>query len=565
MPSVNRVQSFFAARSAQTRAFVTALLLFVVTVAIYQQVRHFGFIEDYDDGAYIVRNFHLQHGLNLKLAKWAFTSYYAGNWDPLTWLSHALDCRIYFLNAGRHHLTNVLIHALSAVVLFWVLWRATGYLGRSFTVAAFFALHPMNVESVAWISERKNVLSMLFGLLALGAYGWHARKPRLGRYVVVFLLYACSLMSKAQIITFPFALLLWDYWPLRRMFPEGREKYAGTRNTPAIVPQNLHWLVMEKLPLLALSAVAAHLTVRANLEGGAMTGVRNFYPLGIRLQNAVVAYVRYIGKFFWPAHLAVIYPYPKVSLGLLRVVSALVLLIAVTWFTFAMRHRARYLLFGWLWFLGTLVPMIGIVHAGGIPMADRFSYFPFIGLFIMICWGVADLYAGPVQAPRRGAAAGRRRSPLWPAVAVGIICAALATVTYRQSNHWKDSLSLWSHVVAVTKDNDDAEDKLGSVLELKGREQEAAAHFRAASAINPADPLINEHVGFIEQRQGELREAISHYQKALDLTQGDTVNTAALRVDALKNMGIAYRELGDLVRAQQCFAAQGELEREYRK
>ena len=175
MPPVKRVQSFVAAHSEQTRAFVAALLLFVVTVAIYHQVRHFGFIEDYDDGAYVIRNFHLQQGLNLRLAKWAFTSYYAGNWDPLTWLSHALDCRIYFLNAGRHHLTNVLIHALSAVVLFGVLWRATGYLGRSFTVAAFFALHPMNVESVAWISERKNVLSMLFGLLALGAYGWYAR------------------------------------------------------------------------------------------------------------------------------------------------------------------------------------------------------------------------------------------------------------------------------------------------------------------------------------------------------------------------------------------------------
>ena len=571
MPSGNRVQSFVAARSAPARALLAALLLLVVTVALYQQVRHFSFIENYDDGAYVTLNFHLQHGLNLKLVKWAFTSYYAGNWDPLTWLSHAIDCRIYFLNPGRHHLTSVLIHALSAVVLFLVLWRATGFMGRSLTVAAWFALHPMNVESVAWISERKNVLSMLFSLLALGAYGWYARRPRIGRYALVFLLYACSLMSKAQVITFPFVLLLWDYWPLRRMFPGAREEYAGTRDVPAIVPQNLHWLVIEKLPLLALSAIAAVLTVGANAAGGAMSGARNFYPLGLRLQNAIVAYVRYLGKLFWPAHLAVIYPYPKVSLGLPRVSLALLLLIAVTGFTWVMRRRARYLLFGWLWFLGVLVPMIGIIHAGAIPMADRFSYFPFIGLFIMISWGVADLYAGPLTkaAPAGDFGENRarwgRRSPVWPAMAVVAVCVALTMVSYRQIGYWKNSLTLWSHVVMVTQGNDDAEDKLGSVLQNQGRDKAAAAHFRTAEAINPSDPLINVHMGFVAQHEGDLRQAIVYYQKALELSQGDIVDTAALRADALHNMGTAYRDLGDLTRAAECFTAAGELDRQYKK
>jgi len=550
-------------QSPALRAVVVSLFLFVLTVALYLQVRHFDFIDNYDDNAYVVRNAHLQQGLNRKLVKWAFTSFYAGNWDPLTWLSHALDCRIFFLNPGRHHLTSVFMHALSAVVLFWVLWRATGFMARSSMVAALFAVHPMNVESVAWISERKNVLSMLFCLLALGAYTWYARRPRLHRYLAVFLLYACSLMSKAQVITFPFVLLLWDYWPLRRMLPDANEEYGETRNVPATVPQNLHWLVMEKLPLLALSAIVAVLTVKANAAGGAMSGVRNFYPLGIRLQNAVVAYVRYIGKLFWPAHLAVIYPYPKASLGVLRVSLALVFLLAVTWFALAMRHRARYLLFGWLWFLGVLVPMIGIIHAGGIPMADRFSYFPFIGLFVMISWGVADLYLGPASA-REGVRPGRR-SPVWLAVPAVVVLAALAAVTYRQTGYWKDSLSLWSHVVAVTKDNDDAEDKLGSVLVERGREAAAAEHFRAAAALNPSDPLINVHVGYVEQREGKFRQAIAHYEKALALTEDDVVDTAALRADALHDMGMSYRELGDLTRAEQCFTAAAELDREYKK
>jgi tetratricopeptide (TPR) repeat protein len=562
-----------------------------MTAALYHQVRHFEFIGDYDDGAYVTKNVYLQHGLNLKLVKWAFTSYYAGNWDPLTWLSHAVDCRIYFLDAGRHHQTNVLIHALSAVVLFLLLWRATGFMGRSLAVAALFAVHPMNVESVAWIAERKNVLSMLFFLLALGAYGWYASAPpsakaalaggpRPRRYLLVVLLYACSLMSKAQIITFPFVLLLWDYWPLERLairnsllafrrnslpHTSGEERRAKREERIANSEMGLPWLILEKIPLLAISAVVAVLTVKANAAGGTMSGARNSYPFMLRLENAIVSYPRYIGKLFWPAHLAIIYPYPKVSFGLLRVVAALLFLIVVTGLCFLARHRVRYLLVGWLWFLGTLVPMIGIVQVGSHPMADRFTYVPFIGLFIMICWGVADLYSGSLFPARSADRTGPQRSPVWLTVLAGVAVAALAAVSYRQIGTWRDSLTLWSHAVAVTKDNDDAEDKLGSVLEMKGREREAASHFRAAAAINPSDPLINAHVGFIEQRQGELREAIAHYQKALELTQADVLNTAALRDDALRNMGVAYRELGELNRAQECFSAAAELERQYKK
>ncbi len=597
MRSPNAVHAKPAAASAEARAFILSLFLFFLTVALYQPVRHFDFIDDYDDGAYVTQNFHIKYDLDWETVKWAFTSYYAGNWDPLTWLSHALDCRLYYLDSGRHHQTNVTIHALSAVVLFWLLWRATGFMGRSLTVAALFALHPMNVESVAWIAERKNVLSMLFFLLALGAYGWYARRlpPQsaqtpcafaaadLARYSVVFLLYACALMSKAQIITFPFVLLLWDYWPLERIAPRS-SPFALRQNDPGELSgerqaaksgrrhsgeqrtanSEKRWLVLEKVPLLAISAVAAVLTVKASVAGGTMSGARNTYPFFLRLQNAIVSYPRYIGKLFWPAHLAVIYPYPKVSLGMLRVSLALVFLIVVTLLVYLARHRARYLLVGWLWFLGTLVPMIGIVQVGSHPMADRFTYVPFIGLFIMICWGVADLYFGP-RLEIGDAVASRQRSPVWLAVLAGVVLAALATVSYRQLASWKDSLSLWTHAVEVTQDNDDAEDKLGSALQVRGSEYAAAAHFRAAEAINPSDPLISVHMGFVEQRQGNLPKAIQYYQKALELTQGDIVNTAALRADAFKNMGIAYRDLGDDARAQECFSAAAELERQYRK
>jgi protein O-mannosyl-transferase len=573
----------FSARTGYMRAFAAALLLFVVTVAVYHQVRHFDFIDDYDDGAYVVRNLHLQHGLNLKLVKWAFTSYYAGNWDPLTWLSHALDCRIFLLDAGRHHQTNVILHALSAVVLFWLLWRATGFMGRSLAVASFFALHPMNVESVAWIAERKNVLSMLFFLLALGAYDWYASAPAnpkppfaggtaLRRYLLVFFLYACSLMSKAQVITFPFVLLLWDYWPLERVafrhslfaFRRSISSSVSGEERSTKSEKRLRWLVLEKLPLLAISAVAAVLTVKASVAGGTMNGVRNSYPFLLRLENAIVSYPRYLGKLFWPAHLAIIYPYPKVSFGAITVSAALIFLIVVTGLCFFARHRARYLLVGWLWFLGTLVPMIGIVQVGSHPMADRFTYVPFIGLFIMICWGVADLLAAPSSTEADQIARGCR-SPVWLTVLTAILLAALAVVSYRQIATWKDSLSLWSHAVAVTRNNDDAEDKLGSALQSKGRQPEAAVHFRAAAEINPDDPLINEHLGFVEQREGDLRQAIAHYERALELTQGDIPDTAAMRADALNNMGVAYRQLGDLVRAEQCFSAAKELDREFKK
>ncbi|MGA2903420.1 MAG: tetratricopeptide repeat protein [Candidatus Korobacteraceae bacterium] len=535
------------------QAFVFALLLLVATLTLYRQVRDFQFIEDYDDGPYVTQNINIKYFLDWETVKWAFTTYYAGNWDPLTWLSHSLDCRLYHLDSGRHHETNALLHALNAVLLFWVLWRATGLIGRSWFVAALFAVHPINVESVAWVAERKNLLSMLFFLLALGAYRWYAGKPRVDRYLVVALLYACSLMSKAQAITFPFILLLWDYWPLRRMFTGEREIFPGTANTETIPPRTLRWLILEKVPLLVISAAGAVLTIKASAVAGAMSGTRNIYPLSVRLQNAIVSYPRYIRKAIWPTHLAIFYPYPKISFGVGQVAAALLFLALVTTAVVLARHRARYFIVGWLWFLGALVPMIGLVQVGSHPMADRFAYLPFIGLFIMACWSVAD------WAERRHISVG------WLAVAGAVVLLVLSVVTYRQIGYWKDSLTLWSHAVQAIKGNDEAEDKLGSALVASGQEERAAAHFRAAVDINPSDPAINIHMGYVEQRQGNLRKAIDYYNKVLILTQSDIPAYASLRHDALQNTAVAYRDLGDLTRAGEYFEAAATLERQYRK
>jgi protein O-mannosyl-transferase len=346
-------------------------LLVAATLALYRPVNHYPFANA-DDDSYIGDNVHVKYGFEPDTVAWAFTTFRDANWHPLTWLSHALDCHLYSLDAGKHHRTNVLLHAVNVVLLFWVLLQATGYAGRSAMVAALFALHPINVESVVWISEGKNLLSMLFFLLALGAYRWYVSEPRIGRYSVMALLYAMGLMCKPQVITFPFVLLLWDYWPLQRM--SAATVGSSGPVTAATVPgRSFSWLVVEKLPLFVLSAASAIITVKAQATGGAMSGPLNSYPFLLRLENAIVSYVRYIGKAIWPARLAFMYLHSPIAAW--QVVAAFLLLVAITGIVI-LRRRHRYLVVGWFWFLGTLVPMIGLVQVGAQAMADRYAYLP---------------------------------------------------------------------------------------------------------------------------------------------------------------------------------------------
>src|SRR5271165_4074100 len=535
-PSNSTVRTGYFARLWPT---VLSVLLVVATVAVYFPVHAYQFL-NYDDDVVVTNNVHVKYGLSWDGVKWAFTTFYFANWQPLAWVSHALDSELFGLKPGPHHDTNLLLHALNAVLLFWVLLRATGYTGRSFMVAALFALHPINVESVAWVAERRNPLSMLFFLLGLGAYRWYARDPKLGRYIVVALLFVLGLMSKPQIITFPFVLLLWDYWPLRRMFASEEGRSAET----AVIPtRGFSWLVVEKLPLFGLAAASAVVTMKAQAAGG---GINRTVLLSLRLENAVVSYARYLGKAFWPTQLANLYPLPMNSLKLWQVLAAGVLVLAVTALVVAAR-RHRYLPVGWLWFLGTLVPMIGLVQLGRHAMADRYAYLPFIGLFIMVCWRVADLHLPKV----------------WE---VGLGCAVLLTlalVAHHQLGYWRDSVTLWSHTLQVTSGNFQAEDNLASALMEQGHYEKALRHLQAAEAIYPLYPLTVLHAGLCEQQLGNLPAAIEQYKRVLDLTDSDILHFMKVRYDAFQNMAVAYRDLGDIAHAMENAEAAQALRRNY--
>ena len=527
--------------------FALALVLIVATVVLYHSVKHYPFIS-FDDRDYVLRNLQIQSGLDWDTVQWAFTTFYSSNWHPLTWLSHALDVQLFKLNPAGHHDTNVLFHALNAGLLFWVLWRATGYAGRSFMVAGLFAFHPINVESVAWIAERKNLLSMFFFLLALGAYRWYAqgvsqmvphpsRLKQIGRYLTVVALYALGLMAKPQIITFPFVLLLWDYWPLQRMFAPAGKSLSTTPGT-ALPAESLTWLVVEKLPLFALSAASAVLTVKAQGMTGALNGIFTSYPFSIRLENAIVAYVRYIGKAIWPSHLAVFYPHSETLLNPWQVAAAAIVLLLITGLAIAGR-RHRYFLVGWLWFLGTLVPMIGLVQVGAQALADRYAYLPFIGLFLMICWGVAEFQPVARTADSAWTEEGHTSST-WLTIACLGVLVALAAVAHQQLWYWRNDVALWQHAAEATYDNWMAEDMLGGATLERGKPEQALAHYYRARDLKPDDPISNLNIGNWYVYVGKPREAIEYYQNVLRSPRAPEV----LRTKATEGLQRAYHAQG---------------------
>jgi Tfp pilus assembly protein PilF len=529
--------------------WIVVLILVVATIALYYPVSHHPFL-NYDDDAYVTENIHVQSGLTWATVQWASTTFESANWHPLTWISHALDYQMFQLDPGGHHETNVVLHVVNVLLLFWVLLRATGSVGPSLMVAALFALHPANVESVAWISERKNLLSMLFFLLALGVYRWYAREPRVTRYAVVAALFALGIMAKPQVITFPFVLLLWDYWPLRRMFSGTREASSG-EHLAAMPGRGLSWLIMEKLPLFAICAASAVITLKAQQGSGAMGG-GNWHPFSARLGNAIVSYLRYMGDAFWPSSLSLYYPHPGNSLVLWQAIAAATIILAVTFLVLVDRSR-RYLLVGWFWFLGTLVPMIGLVQVGNQGRADRYAYLSFIGLFIMVCWGVAGW-------------AKQQQISTAKLAAVGVaMLIALAVTTRRQITYWDDNVTLWSHAVQVTKNNYVAEDHLGGALLADGQIEAAMPHFYRAVAINPNDPDSNLNIGGYEQQQKNFPQAIAQYNKVIGATQDSVVLYGIVRAKAFNNMGYSYRELGDLPHARESFEAAVALNPQYPK
>ena len=528
------------------RAYLLGLLLILLSVGLYYPVRTHPYV-NYDDNVYVTDNVHVKDGLTWDTIGWAFVTDDGGNWHPLTWLSHALDVEMYDLTPGSHHQTSMLLHAFNAALLFWVLLRATGYAGRSFMVAALFAVHPVNVESVVWIAERKTVLSMTFFLLALGAWRWYAAKPHALRYAVVAVLFALGLMAKPQIITFPFVLLLWDYWPLGRLAlrpsPSAlRQNSSGeTSGEKRTANSEWRWLLLEKLPLFAIAAASAVMTMKAQRASGAVLSFDST-PLSVRLSNGLVSYVKYLMNAFWPTGLAPMYPHPGDSLRAWQVYGALLILLTITLLVVE-RRRRPYLLVGWLWFLGTLVPMIGLVQVGRQAMADRYAYLPLLGIFIMVCWGVAEW-----------AAEKRLPSALLPAVSV-VVVLALSNVARRQIGYWADNVILWTHTIQVTPPNYVAQDNLGGALMGHKRLDEAVVHFREAAAIHPVDPISTFNIGFYDQEHGDFYGAIEQYKKAIILTTSPSV-----KIQAWNDMGIAYRSLGNSQQARECFEAAKKLQ-----
>lgn len=519
-----RVEDLFS--SPEKRNLILCLLLVLLTLAVYNPVSHHPFV-NYDDNLYITQNSHVRAGLSWSSVVWAFTTFDQANWHPLTWISHELDYQLFKLNPAGHHYSNVLLHCANAVLLFLVLRWATGFTWRSLMVAALFALHPVNVESVAWVAERKTLLSMFFFLFALAAYGRYARKPGAGRYLVVAAMFALGLMAKPMVITLPCVLLLWDYWPLGRM--AGPEQRGGE-----VKKRSLGWLLREKLPLFALSAASAVVTLRAQAQGGAVRSVREFSFSG-RIANAVVAYGRYILHTFWPAGLAPMYPQPVHALPAWQIALAALFLAATTVAVIA-APRHGYLAVGWFWFLGTLVPMIGLVQVGEQAMADRYAYLPCLGLFLMAGWGAAET----VQ--EQGI---NRR---WLAAAAAVAVLSLAALTSRQISYWGNNVTLWRHTLEVTSDNFVAEDNLGGALLEEGRSEEAIAHFRRAMAINPNDPMSRLNVAAYEQQRGALQQAVADDQAMLGMT-----SDRGLRVTAYSNLGSAYRELHEYARSEESY------------
>ena len=480
------------------RDLLLAVLLATSVLVAYAGVRQHDFV-NFDDPEYVVQNRHVTSGLTFANVAWSLTAVHSANWHPLTWMSHMLDCSLFGLDPGGHHVTNVLLHALATVLLFFALRTMTGAPGRSAFVAALFALHPRNVESVAWISERKDVLSAVFWTGAMWAHAAYAQRSTLPRYLAVALLLGLGLLAKPMVVTLPAALLLLDLWPLRRVRLAGIGDDATTDvRTPA--PLAVPAVVREYAPLFAIALAAAIVTFLAQRSSGAVATLTAL-PLGFRLQNAVVTYAGYLWSLLWPTQLAVFYPYR--TLPVAEVSAALALLVALSVLAWRTRRTRPYLLVGWLWYLGTLVPVIGIVKAGDQAMADRFTYLPAIGIFLAATWAIADAAS---RDPRT------RRALVPAAVLVAIAC---LLTTRRQVEHWRDSVTLFRHALAVTSRNHLAELNLAAALVERGDVAAGLEHARAAQALRPEDVKALATLGTALARSGHGDEAESAYRRAL--------------------------------------------------
>ena len=503
-------------------SFILVIMALVaITLTVYLKTGNYQFL-GFDDDEYVTNNLHVASGMTGENIVWAFTSFDASNWHPVTWLSHMADVRFYGMNPRGHHLTNVVIHIISSLLLLLFLFRFTGSLWQSSFVAALFALHPLHVESVAWVAERKDVLSAFFWVLTLLFYSEYAAKRKPALYILSLFTFVLGLMAKPMLITLPIVMLLMDFWPLNRYRHEGEEQ--GLRQ----VSGRITAFIKEKIPFFIFSLISAVVTIYAQNESGA---VKNFdqISLELRLENALMAYVKYIGKTLWPHDLAVFYPMPS-TFPLWQVIGSLLVLLLISSATIWGVRRYPYLAAGWFWFLVTLVPVIGLIQVGGQSMADRYTYIPMIGLLIMVAWGAADLTRN------------LQHQKVVLALLAGAVIFASTAMTWQQLGYWRDDISLFRHTLQVTTDNSFINYNMGVALAEKGDLDAAIREYLEAVRISPDFTEAHTNLGIALGKKGNLDAAIKELREALRISPNETIVQSAL--ESALNQKRTQNELG---------------------
>ena len=582
------------------KVILVVLCLILSIVVVYIKVQKFDFV-GYDDELYVTQNPIVQKGISPEGIKWAFTTFHSANWHPLTWISHMLDCELYGLNPTGHHWTNIEFHVANTVLLFFILFNMTGALWQSAFVAALFALHPLHVESVAWISERKDVLSTFFGLLSIVAYCRYVKRSSAKYYLMVLILFCLGLMAKPMLVTMPLILLLLDYWPLKRFQLHGDFPLRSDKPKDDAVRRNYR-IILEKIPLLILAVISCIITFFAQKSEGAVKPIWAL-PLKYRIENALVSYVKYILKAIWPQKLAVFYPHPGNTLPWWQILGAALLIISAGYGALRAARKYPYIPVGLFWFLGTLVPVIGLVQVGNQAMADRYTYIPLIGMFIIVSWGISDLLnklrdqSSEIRVRRSGFGdqtvrirkeerekrkgvvgqgpgerikekglrikermVGGRVAEIVPTItklfkksrfqeivlgiSAGLILVALASKTYSQLNSWKNGITLFEHAVSVTHNNYCAYNNLGSAYESVDLDK-AIFYYKAALKIRPNDAAAFYNLGNVFLEKGNIDKAIHYYLNALKIKPNDTA--------ALNNLGGALIKKGDYDKANYYF------------
>jgi protein O-mannosyl-transferase len=492
----------------QRKILIVYIVLTVVTLAVFWQVNQYDFVY-FDDGVYVTNNIHIQSGITLDGIRWAFSTTYAEFWHPLTWLSLMFDYQLHGLNAGGYHLTNLILHVMSALLLFWLFNRMTGAIWKSAFVAALFALHPLRVESVAWVAERKDVLSAFFWMLTLCFYVYYTEKPVIRRYLLVLFSFVCGLMSKSMVVTLPVVMILLDYWPMKRFHSQ---------------KDLILWQLREKIPFFIFSAIFSIITFYAQYTSK-ISPLNFIYPLVSRLANAPISFMTYLEKTFWPHDMALNYPFPA-HIPIWQVLGASLLMVILSAAVIALAKRLPHLFVGWLWYATTILPVIGILPISD-PMADRYIYIPSIGIAIVLAWGI------PLLFPRENI----RKKILFPA---GIIVVAILSVlTWKQCGYWKDDVALFNHAFQVTKDNTlliMMHNNLASSLDKEGKISEAIYHYNEAILLQPDYAHAYNKRGGLYVRLGQYQLAIKDYNEAIRLKPDDA--------SAYNNRGITYDRLG---------------------